>query len=131
MIIRSVKDETYIDVQEADGRFVTWKEKDCYQASGDLYFTCRDGKIANVLVSYDGGRHYQDETDRYKIDRGRNRVVIQRKYAAKCPFSIRFMIKNHFHEQKTRNYRISFEEERIISEITDRDSSFDNENMIN
>lgn len=120
-----------IDVQEEDGRFVIWKENEYYQTNGDLSFVCRRGKITNVMISYDNGKHYQDGMDLIKIDKYRRRVIIPRKLSAASPVCLKLITKDFFQTKETRNYRIKNDESKIVSEISDPDTSFDTQNMIN
>ncbi len=76
-----------VDVVEADGRYVTWKENECYLYEGDIRFQCRDGTFTQTLISFDEGRTYEplfpegfDQKERKSLvlpkDAYRNRQII-------------------------------------------------------
>lgn len=50
-----------VDVLEQDGRYVTWKENECYLYDGDIRFRCRDGTFTQALISFDGGKTYEPQ----------------------------------------------------------------------
>ncbi len=106
-----------IDVIEEDGRCVTWKEHDRYQIGESLRFRCREGTITEILISYDDGMTYRDETGRFPADpAGRTEIVIKREqfenellkreHPGREQISFKFMTeeKNGCHE--SRDYRI-------------------------
>lgn len=98
----------YIDVQEEDGRYVTWREKDAYMLQNSLCFSCRDGSFVRVLTSYDDGETFLDETERY-LDRTKNvdHLIIDREATREGPVCFRFITKTNQAKLQSREYRIA------------------------
>ena len=125
------KQQACIDVQEEDGRFVIWKENAYFHPKGDLIFSCRNGTITGVMISRDGGRHYIDETDAFQKDPLHKRIIIPKKHLSASPICVKFTTEDFYHTKETRNYRIFYQDDEIISDFSDRDSFFATKNMIN
>ncbi|MBO4901682.1 MAG: hypothetical protein J5518_02680 [Lachnospiraceae bacterium] len=123
-------ESAYMDVQEEDGRYVTWREEDYYIQKGDLIFTCRDGNLQQVLVSYDGGKTYRDETGK-RIDRKTNRMLFKaEKENKKTPVCFRFITQKNDRTVQTRTYRIYTDASWIISENRVDDAFHEEQNMV-
>ena len=97
----------YIDVQEADGRYVTWREKDTYTLQNSLCFSCREGSFEKVLVSHDEGRSFLDETDQYLNESGvLKQLTIDPCIASDGPVCLRFVTKKKEEHFLSRDYKI-------------------------
>ena len=107
-LTRSNNDKAQIDVQETDGRYVLWREEDAYEMQNDLCFSCREGCFCKVLVSYDGGRTFQDETYRYfaKSDK-QDRLILGSEIARDGPKCIRFLTTTDHGRCLSRDYMIN------------------------
>ena len=97
-----------IDVQETDGRYVIWREEDVYHMEAGLRFTCREGKFYKVLVSYDGGKTFCDETGRYFAKNAEHdRLIISSEIARDGPLCMRFLTTTDQGRCLSRDYMIN------------------------
>lgn len=47
-----------VDVRQADGRMVIWKEDSYIEVDDELIFKCREGEKCSIYISYDDGKSY-------------------------------------------------------------------------
>lgn len=99
--------QAYIDVQEADGRYVTWREKDTYTLQSSLRFSCREGYFEKVLISRDEGKTFLDETERYLHESGSPaHLTIDLATVPDGPVCLRFITRTKEKSFLSRDYRI-------------------------